>query len=187
MIDHDVMLAEMGYANYLTPQAENRPLPASGTGSFAVETIPAGTTVAVFGGSVVTRSELDLMPSDRQRRSIQLDETLYLASAERAEPGDMVNHSCAPNCGMQGSTIVVAMRDILPGEELTFDYAMSDGSDYDEFECGCGTPQCRGKVTGNDWMLPELQLAYRGYFSPYLANRISSLVHVGAERRAFAL
>lgn len=176
----------MGYANYLTPQAENRHLPGKGTGSFARETIPAGATVAVFGGTVITRAELDLLSRERQSRSIQLDETLYLASPEIAEPGDMVNHSCAPNCGMQGSTIVVAMRDISAGEELTFDYAMSDGSDYDEFECACGAPQCRGKVTGNDWMLPELQLAYRGYFSPYLANRISSLAHVGAERRAFA-
>jgi hypothetical protein len=180
------MLAEMGCANYLTPKAENRPLPHSGTGSVAVETIAAGETVAVFGGTVVTRRELDLMSRDRQSRSIQLDETLYLASPETPEPGDMVNHSCAPNCGMQGSTIVVAMRDIRPGEELTFDYAMSDGSDYDEFECACGSPQCRGKVTGNDWMLPELQLAYRGYFSPYLANRISALVQVGSERRAFS-
>jgi SET domain-containing protein len=180
------MLAPMGYANYLTPKAENRPLPRAGTGSFAVEPIAAGETVAVFGGSVVTRAELDALASDRQSRSIQLDDSLYLASAEMPEPGDMVNHSCAPNCGMQGSTIVVAMRDIHPGEELTFDYAMSDGSDYDEFECSCGAPQCRGKVTGHDWMLPELQLAYRGFFSPYLANRISSLVHVGSERRAFA-
>jgi SET domain-containing protein len=176
----------MGYANYLTPKAENRPLPRSGTGSFAVETITAGETVAIFGGWVVTRDELDALPRDRQSRSIQLDDSLFLASAETAEPGDRVNHSCSPNCGMQGSTIVVAMRDIHPGEQLTFDYAMSDGSDYDEFECACGTPQCRGKVTGNDWMLPELQLAYRGYFAPYLSNRISALVQVGSERRAFA-
>jgi hypothetical protein len=36
-------------------------------------------------------------------------------------------------------------------------------------------------------MLPELQLRYRGAFSPYLAKRIAALVHIGAERRAFAL
>jgi hypothetical protein len=36
-------------------------------------------------------------------------------------------------------------------------------------------------------MLPELQMRYRGTFSPYLAARISSLVSTGAERRAFAL
>ena len=45
---------------------------------------------------------------------------------------------------------------------------------------------CRGKVTGNDWMLPELHLRYRGRFSPYLATRIASLASVGAERRAFS-
>ncbi len=57
----------------------------------------------------------------------------------------------------------------------------------DEFECACGSAQCRGKVSGHDWMLPELQLRYRGSFSPYLAKRIAALVSVGAERRAFAL
>jgi hypothetical protein len=36
-------------------------------------------------------------------------------------------------------------------------------------------------------MRPELQLAYRGHFSPYLAQRIAALVSIGAERRAFAL
>ncbi|TPW10902.1 MAG: hypothetical protein FD127_3513 [Acidimicrobiaceae bacterium] len=42
-------------------------------------------------------------------------------------------------------------------------------------------------MTGDDWMVPELQLRYRGHFSPYLARRIAGLVSVGAERRAFAL
>jgi hypothetical protein len=36
-------------------------------------------------------------------------------------------------------------------------------------------------------MLPELQLRYRGSFSPYLANRIAALASVGASRRAFGL
>ena len=81
---------------------------------------------------------------------------------------------------------IVAMRDIEPGEVLSYDYACSDGTDYDEFECGCGAARCRGKVTGQDWMLPELQLRYRGYFSPYLQARIASLVTVGSGRRAFA-
>ena len=31
------------------------------------------------------------------------------------------------------------MRDILAGEELCFDYAMTDTNDYDEFVCACGT------------------------------------------------
>ncbi len=68
------------------------------------------------------------------------------------------------------------MRDIEPGEELSFDYAMCDASDYDEFLCLCETPICRGVVTGMDWRKPELQKKYVGYFSPYLMRRIASLV-----------
>jgi hypothetical protein len=35
-------------------------------------------------------------------------------------------------------------------------------------------------------MLPEVQLAYRGYFSPYLARRIAALTPIGPSRRVFA-
>jgi hypothetical protein len=38
------------------------------------------------------------------------------------------NHSCDPTCGFQAldSSLVVAIRDILPGEELTYDYQCMD-------------------------------------------------------------
>jgi hypothetical protein len=67
------------------------------------------------------------------------------------------------------------MRDIEVGEELTFDYAMTDASDYDEFTCLCGVPMCRGIVTGADWRDPVLQAKYHGYFSQYLMQRIAAL------------
>ncbi|CAB4851812.1 unannotated protein [freshwater metagenome] len=50
----------------------------------------------------------------------------------------------------------------------------------------CGVDTCRGKVTGQDWMLPDLQLRYRGWFSPYIANRIAVLSQPSGQRRAFA-
>ena len=74
-----------------------------------------------------------------------------------------------------GTSLVVAMRDIVPGEELSFDYAMCDASDYDEFRCLCGESTCRGIVTGSDWRDPVLQAKYAGWFSPYLARRIAAL------------
>jgi hypothetical protein len=73
---------------------------------------------------------------------------------------------------MRNATQIVTMRDVLEGEELTYDYAMSDTADYDEFRCGCGTESCRGQVTGNDWKLPDIQVRYQGYFSPYIARKI---------------
>lgn len=180
------MLVAMGVC-FLTPKARPAPTPGKGFGSIACEPIAAGEVVAAFGGRCITRDELDLLPVGQQVRSLQIDDRLFLAGAPEPEPADFINHSCDPNCSLSGSVVLVAARDIAAGEELCYDYATTDGSDYDEFECVCGAATCRGKVSGHDWMLPELQLRHRGTFSPYLARRIAALVNVGAERRAFAL
>ena len=180
------MLLLMGVC-FLTPKARPAATPGTGHGSVAIELITAGEVVAAFGGRCVTRDEFELLPASQQVRSLQIEENLYIAGAPEPEPADFINHSCEPNCEMSGNVILVAARDIMVGEEVTYDYATTDGSDYDEFECSCGSASCRGKVSGHDWMLPELQLRYRGTFSPYLAKRIAALANVGAERRAFAL
>jgi hypothetical protein len=173
-------------ASYLSPKARPVAVGAAGRGSVAVEEVAAGEVVAAFGGRCLTRDEFDLLPAGQQVRSIQIDEALFLAGSPEPEPADFINHSCEPNCGMRGNSVLVALRPIAVGEAITYDYATSDGCDYDEFECACGSTLCRGKVTGNDWMLPDLQLRYRGSFSPYLAARIAALASVGAERRAFS-
>ncbi|MFN8072139.1 MAG: SET domain-containing protein-lysine N-methyltransferase [Mycobacterium sp.] len=169
--------------NWLTPKAEARPSGEKGWGSYAVEPVPAGETVAAFGGWVVTGATLAGLSAGRQSRSIQVDTDLYLVSGETPEPGDMLNHSCEPNCGLLGQMQLVAMRDIAPGEELCFDYAMCDASDYDEFRCLCGEQTCRTVVTGSDWRNPELQEKYAGWFSPYLARKIAALPAQSTGRR----
>lgn len=82
-----------------------------------------------------------------------------------------MNHSCEPNCGAGNAIQIIAMRSIEVGEELTFDYAMTDGSNYDEFTCSCGTSSCRGAITGNDWRSRSLHNRYQGFISPYLVRR----------------
>lgn len=173
-------------ANFLSPKASVR---AAGAGwrTVVIAPIDAGETVAAFGGSCLTRSELNEMTAGQQAQAIQIDEDLFMVGETAAVTGATINHSCAPNCGIRAGVLVVAVRNIAVGESLAYDHAMSSGSDFNDFECGCGAASCRHKVTGNDWMLVELQLAYRGYFSAYLAKRIAALVTVGAERRAFAL
>ena len=171
--------------SYLTSKAEISATDGIGRGAYATAQIRRGEMVAIFGGLVADQAEVDEMSREQRSLALQVDEQHYLVSPEFS-PSDGVNHSCAPNCGMSGANIIVAMRDIAPGEQVTYDYAMSDGSPYDEFECGCATLSCRGKVTGEDWMRSELQSRYRGYFSPYLANRIASLVPAHASRRVFA-
>lgn len=154
-------------------------------GIFAREFISRGELLVVFGGKPVTYTELIEVPSEIRRLSIQVAEDFYLLSIQESE-ADWVNHACEPNAGLLGQIMLVALRDIYPGEEVTFDYAMSDGSPYDEFECNCGSPACRGFVSGNDWMRPELQLRYRGHFSPYLQQRIDRLVHEKAHTNGYS-
>jgi len=63
------------------------------------------------------------------------------------------------------------MRDIEPGEELTFDYAMTESTQY-SLKCECGAKNCRKLVTGDDWKILKLQKKYCGYFSNYLQEKI---------------
>lgn len=142
---------------------------------YTIAPVEKGELISLWGGTIVAASQLDPSMPRFTQRVLQIDEDLYILTAEVKEPNDCFNHSCEPNLGFTGQIGLVALRDIEPGEELTFDYAMSDGGPYDEFECKCGQPTCRGKVTGNDWKLPELWLKYDGYFSTYLARRINNL------------
>lgn len=57
------------------------------------------------------------------------------------------NHSCAPNTCYDGLN-VQATRDIMPGEELTLDYATFLDEHMEPFTCRCGQPNCRGLITG---------------------------------------
>lgn len=158
--------------NWLSPKAQARATEKKGWGSFAISPILRGELVASFGGYVVKKSDLKNFSAERISRSIQVSEDLYLISGESPEPGDQINHSCEPNCGLLGSTVVVALRNIAVGEEISYDYAMSDSDAYDEFNCECKSALCRGVVTGQDWMKPELQDKYKGFFSAYLQKRI---------------
>ncbi|HET9730742.1 MAG TPA: SET domain-containing protein-lysine N-methyltransferase [Acidimicrobiia bacterium] len=158
--------------SWLTPLAEPRETHVHGLGVFAIRPIMAGTTVAGFGGLVFDREELHSRDDEVRTHAIQIDDDLFLASTPPFDSADYVNHSCDPNCGIVGSILLVAIRDIEVGEELCFDYAMTDSDDYDEFTCTCGTALCRGVVTSDDWKLPELQARYKGWFSVYLARRL---------------
>ena len=158
--------------NWLSPKAQMRKTPGKGTGSFAISKINKGEIVASFGGFVVAQDELKNYSIDRVARSLQLNESKYLLSGKMPEPGDMLNHSCEPNCGAIGTSSIVAMKDIEIGDELTFDYAMTDASEYDEFTCACEKPNCREKISGIDWQSLNLQQKYKGYFSSYIQSLI---------------
>ncbi|MGC1179169.1 MAG: SET domain-containing protein-lysine N-methyltransferase [Methyloceanibacter sp.] len=173
-----------GPTAYLTEKCEvrNRDVP-GGKAVVAREVIEPGEVIAVWSGRIVSAEELDELPADIRRHTVQVEENLYLASLTADEPPDFINHACDPNAGLEGQITIVAMQMIRPGEEVTIDYAMCDGSPYDEFDCACGSACCRGRVTGDDWRNPLLWKRYQGHFSPYLQRRIDALQREQAPRR----
>lgn len=169
--------------SYLSPKLELRSCPEKGGyGLFAREALHAGELLAVWGGLIVTEENLDTLPPERATHGIQVEERVYMVPAGDGDPADYFNHSCDPNSGLSGQIALIAMREVAVNEEVCFDYAMSDSSDYDEFQCHCGSVHCRKRITGNDWKLPELQRRYKGYFSPYLQRRIDTLSRRAAAR-----
>jgi hypothetical protein len=165
-----------GTTAYLTDKCEvqNRDV-TGGKAVYARDIIEPGELIGVWSGRIIPAEALDELPEEIRRHTVQVEERLYLASVSGDEPPDFINHSCEPNAGLDGQIVIVALQRIHPGEEVTIDYAMCDGTPYDEFECACGTLLCRGRVTGEDWRNPELWERYAGHFSPYLERRIKAL------------
>jgi hypothetical protein len=160
---------------YTTDKAAGREIPDKGfSGLFATAPIAAGEVIAVFMGKLINGETLAGLPPADQVHILQIDEDLYIEPHE-SEDAHMLNHSCDPNAWFEGPITVVARREIAAGEEICFDYAMCDGSPYDEFTCLCGSADCRGTVKGSDWSRPELWERYGAHFSPYLLRRIRAL------------
>lgn len=160
---------------FLSPKIEIRALDgARGRAAFALQPIARDELLAVWAGRVLDITGLQALSPAERSHTIQIEQGLFLASLLPDEPSDFINHSCAPNAGICGQVALVAMRAIAAGEEITFDYAMADSTPYDEFDCACGAPSCRGRVAADDWRRPELQQRYRGYFSAYLARRMAA-------------
>lgn len=155
------------------PRAEIRLSSIQGNGMAATRPIHAGETVVVIGGTVLTTAQFQAFTATATRyNAVQIGEDAHLVDLPTA-PGGM-NHSCDSNLWMADEVTVVARRDIAAGEELTIDYALQSGLPVDLLgtPCRCGSPSCRGVITGNDWQRKELQERYQGHFSPFLNERI---------------
>jgi hypothetical protein len=167
---------------WIDPRLEIRESPIAGRGMFSRAPIRAGETVIVWGGWVCTAADVAagrVAPGS----TVYIGEDTFLGAPvgtydrERDDRGDFINHACDPNVWLADEHTLVARRDIAAGEELTIDYALFEGDEQDvkPWECRCGSALCRGRVTGRDWRLPELQKRYRGHFSPFISRRIERL------------
>ena len=100
---------------YFSPKTEKRVSDIEGRGLFAKEAIAQGETVVVKGGYVMTTDQSKKVAASMGPSDIQIAEDLHIGpiTPEDREGGMMhLNHSCAPNLGLQGQIVFVALRAI---------------------------------------------------------------------------
>ncbi|AFT90280.1 HAD-IA family hydrolase [Paraburkholderia phenoliruptrix] len=150
----------------------------TGHGLFAVRSFRKGEIIGQFGGRLVAAEAIDDYVREVGNFGLQVHPNWYVCpgSAEEISQHGTIRHSCAPNVGLSDALTLVTMRDIVASQEthveFLIDYAMTGLPATSFFSCVCGAPACRGEVTGDDWRIKELQLAYRGYFPPFKARLI---------------
>jgi uncharacterized protein len=130
--------------------------PEVGVGVVATRVIPAGTITWALDA-------LDRVLTDADTRALPdvfapaLDHYTFVIGERRVlcwDDAKYMNHSCAPTCLGTPYGFEIAVRDILPGEELTTDYAVLMHEGDRPFPCRCSAERCRGEViadTGATW------------------------------------
>jgi uncharacterized protein len=127
-----------------------------GMGVFTIKQYKTGEKLLNFKGNIVDVDEVE-----DHAKYLQIGNRLFIGSS--GEPDDFINHSCEPNCGLaqiEGQTILIAIKDIQPYEELTFDYSTWMSGDHWEMECLCGTVCCRKKVRDFKYLPIPIQKFY---------------------------
>src|SRR5690606_11462248 len=96
-----------------------------GWGGLARRFIPAVRVVIEYVGEKISKAESLRRCEQNNHFIFALDDEWDLDGSVDWNPARWLNHSCEPNCEAQdddGRIWIVALRDIQPGEELTFNY-----------------------------------------------------------------
>ncbi len=129
------------------------PSPIHGTGVFATRRISAGTRVLEYLGEVIDKGESVRRCEGNNEYIFSLDTAHDIDGNVPWNSARFINHSCAPNCEAildEGHIWIVAVRDIAPDEELTFNYGF-DLEDYRKYPCHCGAPNCVGYMVAEEF------------------------------------
>ena len=133
-----------------------------GKGVFALQPIAAGETILEYTGKVITWKQAQKKPPhipDEPNHTFffHIDDKHVIDGGDGGNAAKWINHACGPNCEADEDddrrVFIKALRDIAPGEELNYDYALIVESRYtpklkQEYACRCGAPECRGTMLG---------------------------------------
>lgn len=131
-----------------------------GKGVFAIRRIPAGMLIVEYKGERIAWQEAQ---ARAEAKGGPVSHTYFFSLADgrvidgesKGNEARFINHSCEPNCEPLehegGRVCIYALRDIEPGEELSYYYALIYEGRHTQalkraFACRCGSPACSGTM-----------------------------------------
>jgi hypothetical protein len=119
-----------------------------GKGLFARKIIPTGVIIGDYLGKVLRTRDLDM---EFMKNNLYLmyyhDQASIYPDLEK-DGIHLINHSCSPNCWIytyKGHTLVFALKEIFPDEELTISYLLAPKGPFCNpcpHICKCGSRSC---------------------------------------------
>jgi len=149
-----------------------------GRGLYATKFLPRGTVVwqslseEAEMWTEINESQVKDMDDEKKRlvtyyyemaSNMKLRGPICMEYVER-DASNFYNHSCDPNTWFINDDKLAALRDIQPGEEITYDYATCKPQITKAFDCRCSTKKCRKRVTQQDYKLAQLRTAYGNHW-----------------------
>ncbi len=130
--------------------------PVHGRGVFARRKIRAGTLILEYGGDRISYDQACIDAAARDDDSnhtflFSLEDGNVIDGGRNGNDARWINHCCEPNCEAReedGRVFIHALRDIVRGEELNYDYGLVLEERYtpavkQAYACRCGKPGCR--------------------------------------------
>jgi SET domain-containing protein len=125
----------------------------AGQGLFTVQDITQDTRIMAYVGERISKKE-------SVKRLTQGNPYIFTFSDQYDIDGKVlgncaryINHSCAPNCAVDMTRRriwIVAMRVILAGEELSYNYGYGM-EHYGDFPCTCKAKNCMGYILAEEY------------------------------------
>jgi uncharacterized protein len=133
-----------------------------GRGVYATDFIKEGETIHVLSGERILEKDCDDMVAKgliHNDDPLQISKDYYFLLDELSRT---FNHNCDPNAALKGESTLFAIKDIKPGEQITYHYSYVVPSYNDTFlaqtKCECGAENCQKYLTGNIKDIPDVTL-----------------------------
>ena len=122
-------------------------------GLYATKNIKAGTKIIEYIGKLISKKETETNPKFDNEKDIYLfniNNKYDLDGDYTWNTARLINHSCNPNCEVEGKGLkvwITSIKDIKKNEELSYDYGFSySKDDLKNFICKCGSNNCCGYI-----------------------------------------